>query len=369
MSPIINFILLLASSYWISTIQAMFLRQQRSLPDQLILSSPIPQNDHPSTNNKRENTELLTTQNIHHPSSSSSSNRVPIVGILTQDYQEQSNTKQFISASYVKILHSIGARVIPLIYTWSQEEMADALKGLDGVLFAGGGQDITLNSPYTLAAKQILMYAESKNVKEKDSFAIWGICLGWELMSVLTARNYSILDEDFKHTMVAAPLQLLNRNNNRAFEFITPELSRAVEHESLSWFNHHMGVPTRKFFINKLMTSTYRVLALAKDSNGKSFIAAVEGINRPYFGVQYHPNSNPFEPYAAIPHSQHAIDFARLQMDFFGRLLRTSKTTEPKFEKGDWEADSRDIQRVPLTFRGIEGMLMSGLYLFDDNNK
>ena len=45
----------------------------------------------------------------------------------------------YIAASYVKYLEMAGARVVPLIYNQPSDDIDTLLKGINGILFPGGG--------------------------------------------------------------------------------------------------------------------------------------------------------------------------------------------------------------------------------------
>ncbi|RZC71361.1 hypothetical protein C5167_034539 [Papaver somniferum] len=68
----------------------------------------------------------------------------PVTGILTHPGDGASgrlnNNKNasYIAASYVKFIESVGARVIPLIYSEPEEILHEKLNLVNGVLFTGG---------------------------------------------------------------------------------------------------------------------------------------------------------------------------------------------------------------------------------------
>ena len=51
------------------------------------------------------------------------------------------NYTTYIMSSYVKYIEAQGARVVPIFHDESNEETIQKLKGVNGVLFPGGGGD------------------------------------------------------------------------------------------------------------------------------------------------------------------------------------------------------------------------------------
>jgi gamma-glutamyl hydrolase len=115
-------------------------------------------------------------------------NNNPVIGILTQPWGSDP-LPAYIAASYVKYLESAGAQVIPLFYDAPLEEtttLFGQINGLQvfllsrdlmcsGVLFTGGGTDISLNSTFMITAQHIYNLALEANNKG-DYFPLW-VCL------------------------------------------------------------------------------------------------------------------------------------------------------------------------------------------------
>ncbi len=55
---------------------------------------------------------------------------------------------QYFPASYVKFVEAAGARVAPLKYDMPVAELQTMMRGLNGVLFTGGGADLTDGQPF-----------------------------------------------------------------------------------------------------------------------------------------------------------------------------------------------------------------------------
>ena len=81
-----------------------------------------------------------------------------------------------------------GGRVVPLLYDWSDSELAEAFDAVNGILFTGGGVDIARQS--NAEAKQYLHAASvlfNLTLTSSDWVPLWGTCLGLQTLSVLGA--------------------------------------------------------------------------------------------------------------------------------------------------------------------------------------
>ena len=287
----------------------------------------------------------------------------PVVGILTQPWQQamategyteahdanvhehEDNAKQsYIAASYVKFVESAGARVVPIMYTASDEEIVRVFAGLSGILFAGGDADIRPGARYYETAKKLYDLAEASNLKG-ETFPIFGTCLGWELLAVLASGgNYSVLHTDYDDPGVAARVQWTSAAPaSTLLSKTTRPLQRAFEARPLAFFSHHMGVRPETARRNPHLSRAFRVLATAADRRGTPFVAAAEAHGRPYLAVQFHPEKSPFEWSTSaklIPHSSEAVEMSSALALAFGDAMRAS-TRRAAFAGGEKEAFSR----------------------------
>jgi len=97
----------------------------------------------------------------------------PIIGILSQptDGSLTPYGNQYIAASYVKYIESAGARVVPILYDSGVQNITTLLGYINGVLFPGGGSDLT--GTYLTAVQTIYNYVIQANDKQ-DCFSTMG---------------------------------------------------------------------------------------------------------------------------------------------------------------------------------------------------
>ena len=94
--------------------------------------------------------------------------------------------------------------------------------------------------------------------------------------------------------------------------------------------NFHTLCLTQETFSESNLTDTYRLLATNVDRNGLRYVSIVESIDKPFYGVQFHPEKNMFEfsqdqMYNQIPHTSEAMISSQYFANFFVNEARKSK--------------------------------------------
>ena len=78
--------------------------------------------------------------------------------------------------------------MVPIFYSSSEAELATLLPQINGVLFPGGEMPIDVSNKWTKNIAFILEWATRENNKG-NVFPIWGTCLGYEAIAVITSLN------------------------------------------------------------------------------------------------------------------------------------------------------------------------------------
>ena len=97
----------------------------------------------------------------------------PIIALLMQG---SGHKDSYVPASYVKWLEMAGARVIPVSYHASDQEIDSVFKQVNGALFPGGGSDVPEG------ARRMYQNAVAAH-KAGEVFPIWGTCDGFEWLT------------------------------------------------------------------------------------------------------------------------------------------------------------------------------------------
>jgi len=274
----------------------------------------------------------------------------PVIGVLSQPHHTLHNnqTEYIIAASYIKWLEAGGARSIPIPYDAPDELVDEILQQVNGVLFPGGG------SPLPPSAWKIWNTALELN-DQGDFFPIWGTCLGFEYliqMASLAPDSSSddaiVLEGGYDAENVSWPLiidsgydDVSTMNSSQSRLYSESYIQEIVITEDVAMNNHIMGVRPSVFESNDYLSTMFRVTSMNLDRQGKPFVSSIESDFYPFYGVQYHPEKNPFEyatyhgtdiPYESINHSPDSIHFSLHLANFFVNVTRQNMHTHTNFD-------------------------------------
>ncbi|XP_062376550.1 gamma-glutamyl hydrolase-like isoform X2 [Sardina pilchardus] len=233
-------------------------------------------------------------------------NDKPIIGILAQELKyPKPKRNSYIAASYVKTLEAAGARVVPVMINRPEEEYHQLFHSINGILFPGGAANL-LTSGYAKAAHIFYKLALKANC-QGDYFPIWGTCLGFEQLLVITSGE-----------------KLLCRTNTRGvslpLEFtqdFPPDMMTALATENITVNFHKWSISMENFTKNEKLRNFYKVLSTNTDGNIE-FISTMEAYHFPVYGTQWHPEKNAFEwSRTYYPHTPSAIKTTFYMTDFF----------------------------------------------------
>ncbi|XP_051757273.1 gamma-glutamyl hydrolase [Ctenopharyngodon idella] len=246
----------------------------------------------------------------------------PIIGVLAQDvFLPQPHRNSYIAASYVKFQESAGARVVPLMINKTDDEYTRLFKSINGVLFPGGGASLK-SSGYSKAAAIFYRLALEAN-SNGDYFPVWGTCLGFELLTLLTSGK--LLLSHTNTSGIALPLNFTDDvRDSRLFKDFPEDLMESLASDPLTENSHQWSVTTENFTKSKKLKNFYRVLSTNTDGQNE-FVSTMEAYDFPIYATQWHPEKNAFEwtrPY--IPHTPSAVKTTFYTASFFVNEARKS---------------------------------------------
>jgi gamma-glutamyl hydrolase len=218
------------------------------------------------------------------------------VGIVSQPLSSDPGLS-YIAASYVKFVEMAGGRAVPLKFGDATSEIDTLMDGINGVLWPGGGADIT--DP-TSKYYQFASYIWKKAIEKNDNgihFPQWGTCLGFEFIHVMASGpNFDILECDYDSEDLPLPLNFTStdaREEGTLLKTMSDILYHKINTQSITQNEHKCAVPTSAYDnATSKINQFFLVKATNNDRNGKPFVSLVEGKKYPVYGMQAHPEKD-----------------------------------------------------------------------------
>ncbi|XP_072168050.1 gamma-glutamyl hydrolase-like [Diadema setosum] len=252
----------------------------------------------------------------------------PIIGILTQESTPVLALfgPTYLSASYVKYIESAGGRVVPILVRQPEEYYVQIFKSVNGILFPGGSATIQgLTSDYAKAASILYHLAVAAN-KNGDFFPLWGTCLGFEALMILTAQEDILMYNIDAHN-ISFPVKLspdYGTSRILSTENTPADIIDTLTTQNSTYNSHKYALTTTNFTKSAILPSFYQVLSTNKDLNGVEFISMVEAYNFPFYGSQWHPEKNSFEFKVNACHTIGCVRLLQYMANFFVEEARKS---------------------------------------------
>jgi gamma-glutamyl hydrolase len=290
----------------------------------------------------------------------------PIIGVLSQEAylikKAYPDANSFIAASYIKILESSGARVLPIWIGQDEAYYERVVNFTNGILFPGGGTYFNETGGYGEAAKQLYGLAVKANEKG-DHYPLWGICLGMQVLM------YGVLGKDIRGDCqskdVSLPLEFVaDYQESKLFSDAPAPLLENLKTKNIT-YNYHRYCLFESDLKKYNILNDWRIISTNKDVNGIEFVSTMEHLKYPFFGTQYHPEKNTFEfkKPSGIPHCTEAIELAQYLGNFFVKEARKNNHT---FSNSKTEDDSLIYNYNPVY--SASNTSYEQLYLFKNGD-
>ncbi|XP_045495982.1 gamma-glutamyl hydrolase A-like [Colias croceus] len=296
-------------------------------------------------------------------------NNRPIIGVLSQEQSRHLHSKfpdenytSYIGASYVKDVEAAGARVVPILIGKKRAYYEDLLKKINGVLLPGGATYFNQSNGFADAGEHIYEIAKEMN-NAGDYFPIFGTCLGFELLIILASGRGSKENRVKCYSFRNLPLNFTKDfRTSKMYKDASNDVINILSNEDVT-VNAHQFCIVDENLISHNLTKDWRITSHSKDDNGTSFIASVEHIRYPFYGVQFHPEKSAFEwkPSKSYAHTMNAVKANRYFMDFF---VNECRKNNHRFSSVKEENEYLIYNYMPK-FTGALGSAYQQCYFFE----
>uniref|UniRef100_A0A6B2LAP1 folate gamma-glutamyl hydrolase n=1 Tax=Arcella intermedia TaxID=1963864 RepID=A0A6B2LAP1_9EUKA len=254
-------------------------------------------------------------------------NTRPIVGLLSQPTEDDQRSygHSYIAASYVKFFESAGARVVPIFYDTPHSVLHTLFNQINAVFFPGGDSDLLGTQLYT-TAHYLYQLAEKAN-DGLDYFPIYGHCMGFQLLSLITSRGNGKILTHFDAENISLPLQFYpNFKNSKLFGPAGDDILDIMGNQNVTMNNHQYGVSPAVFSSDPYLSTFYDVLSWNTDPENRPFVSTIEAKDYPFYGLQWHAEKPIFEwsPTEAMNHSPDSIKANQYIANFYVNEARKS---------------------------------------------
>jgi gamma-glutamyl hydrolase len=267
--------------------------------------------------------------------------KIPVIGVLTvpvsKTFKNQT-IKSYLSDSYVKWIEMSGAKVVPILYSWTKKKILNTVSQLNGVVFPGGSVDRVKGKAfmnYIDSFRTIFNYAMMEN-DQGNYFPLWATCLGFEFLLLMVLNNNKAIHDNYvNETLIqkvkarhqAVPLTLLPGSpSNSIFKGFNKSDLNLFNTECI-YMNHGYGFIYNKSLL-KWITPYIDILSVNSDSDGVDYLSTIKFKDYPFYGTQWHPEKVMFEWLdKAIPHTKNSIYVSKVMSDMFVDECRRGNNT------------------------------------------
>jgi len=168
-----------------------------------------------------------------------------------------------------------------------------------------------------------------------DYFPIFGHCMGFELLAILTSEDPNILDNCSCENISLSLDFTEGAENSRWMENCPSDIYDILGNDNVCLNNHVECVFPSTFQNNKNLNSFYSVISTNVDRIGNTFISTWEANDYPIYGIQWHAEKPQFEwhPTENIVHTPEAIEAMQYFSEFLVDEARKNNHQYPSYEE------------------------------------
>jgi len=227
--------------------------------------------------------------------------------------------------------------VVPVIISIDDDEdlteyFKEVFAGVNGLVIPGGATSIH-HSGYADASNAFFQMAKEAN-KAGDVFPIWGTCLGFEMLGLMSINGKPYLKRcnsyEQSTTLELEPTWMESELFGEAPESLVEDITSLPVTS-----NFHHWCLTRENFTKFDMGNFWNLLSVSEDEDGVEFVSSMEAKDYPFYATQFHPEKNIAGwsvVHPSVPHSREATSVSLYFSQFFVDIARKSNHAFPSRE-------------------------------------
>lgn len=226
----------------------------------------------------------------------------PIIGILTSPLSKNQDhlARSYLYKSYVQWAKLGGARVIPLQYNLPKHILAVLLKQINGVIMIGGSvsnlksYDYSTFKHYIGTSSFIIEHAKMEN-KKHNYFPLFSICLGFEIMGILSQyKSVKFAGDNFINRYAIDNIKNTGSdslhftdNSTKMKNIFTEKDLKLLQEKPCVYYFHKLSFDLSKPYIEKIKKEN--TIVSTAEKNNVRYITAYENKKYPFYSTLYHP--------------------------------------------------------------------------------
>ena len=218
-----------------------------------------------------------------------------VVGIVAVPLSPDKKYFKVCGDSYIASSHETWLRrqgLDVLIIPYNTKKLKEYFSKIHALYLPSGGAFAGTQMTYYNCCKKLLTMAMKENDRG-NHFPVWGCCMGFQQMLILSDGNDDVdhfLQKFDSYNNLLLPIKFSEEGKHSRFvRGIDNNTYKKLRSKKCTMNNHKLGITPSKMKKNKRVHAFYKNVGTSKDRKGREFVAIIEARHYPFWGVQWHP--------------------------------------------------------------------------------